>query len=191
MTPPLDADLQAKIEAAGRKAIEFRRQGFHCSESVFLAINDTLHLTDPAMVRLVTGFHGGGGTHRLRLDVNLTASLEAVAAGESPVAPGEAPFVQVGHLCGALASGIVCMGFVHGRTTPADDLTCVDELCFELHRRFEEEFGARECRALRDRYVHSGQYPTCEFIYARGAQLAVELLLTAPQWLPECRKNHP
>ena len=53
-----------KAQEAGRKAVEGRRKGFHCSESVFTAINDVLKITDPSLVRMVTGFHGGGGIHR-------------------------------------------------------------------------------------------------------------------------------
>lgn len=186
--PSLDkAELEARIEEAGRRAIEFRRQGFHCSESAFLAINETLHITDPSMVRLVTGFHGGGGTHRTEPGIDLTATLENVAAGRDRRPRDELPITQVGHLCGALAAGIVCFGLLYGRSSATDDLTCVDELSFELHRRFKAEFGERECQALRDKYVYSGQYPNCEFIYRRGAQLAVELILTADELVPECR----
>jgi len=53
---------QKLIDQAGSLALEFRRKGFHCSESVFSAINTTLKITDPNMVRIVTGFHGGGGS---------------------------------------------------------------------------------------------------------------------------------
>ena len=46
----MDEEPKKLIEEAGRKAIENRRKGFHCSESTFLAINDTLKITDPSMV---------------------------------------------------------------------------------------------------------------------------------------------
>lgn len=182
----LPAEVEATIKAAGRRAIELRHQGFHCSESVFLAINDTLNITDPTMVRIVTGFHGGGGTHRKEPGIDLTAALEDVASGRDQRPREELPFTQVGHLCGALAAGIVGIGFLYGRRSPADDLTCVDELCFELHRRFKEEFGDNECRILRDTYVPLTPEKTCEPIYRRGAELAVELILKAPELIPEC-----
>ncbi len=179
-------EVEAKIEAAGRSAIEQRRRGFHCSEAVFLAINETLKITEPSLVRVVTGFHGGGGTHRTEPGVSLTALLEGVASGQDRRPREELPMTQVGHLCGALAAGIVCLGFLYGRRSPTDDLTCVDELSYELHRRFKQEFGENECHALRERYVRSGLYPTCEFIYRKGAQLAVELILQAEGVAPEC-----
>ena len=89
-------------------------------------------------------------------------------------------------LCGALASGIVCIGLLYGRTTPQDDLTCVDEIAFELHRRFLEEFGEKECRALRLKYVPLSANHTCEYVYKRTTELAVQLLLDAPRLVAEC-----
>ncbi len=178
--------IEAKAEAAGRRAIERRREGFHCSESVFLAINETLNITSPSMVRIVTGFHGGGGTHRTEPGISLTSLLEDVASGRDQRPRDELPIKQVGHLCGALAAGIVCLGFLYGRRSPQDDLTCVDELSYELHRRFKQEFGENECQALREKYVQSGLHPTCEFVYERGAQLAVELIMGADDLVSEC-----
>ncbi len=178
-----------KIEGAGRKAIECRRKGFHCSESVFTAVNETLKITDPSMVRMVTGFHGGGGTHRKEPGINLTEALEAVTSGRDKRPREDLPYTQVGHLCGALASGIVCIGLLYGRSSPTDDLTCVDELCFELHRRFTEEFGEKECRPLREKWIPLWPDKTCETTYRRGAEMAVELILEASQLVPECPKK--
>lgn len=180
------SQIQSKIRQAGRKALAFKREGFHCSESVFMAINETLEITDPSMVKIVTGFHGGGGTHRMDPSIDLTMALERVASGNDQRPRDELPYEQVGHLCGALASGIVCFGLLHGRSSPSDDLTCVDELSFELHRRFNDEFGENECLALRQKYVDSGQYDTSAFAYKKGAELAVELILRADEQFPEC-----
>jgi len=177
-----EAELREKVATAGDRAIAYKEQGFHCSESVFLAINEVLGITDPCMVRAVTGFHGGGGTHRLEPEVNLTGLLEDVAAGRNT----EPPIEQVGHLCGALASGIASMGLLHGRCTPTDDLTCVDELCFELHRRFSEELGEKNCKALREKWVPLSENQTCDHIYRVGARLAVEIALRAEELVAEC-----
>jgi hypothetical protein len=184
------AEIEAKIEEVGRKVIEFKRQGFHCSESVFMAVNETLNITDPSMVRVVTGFHGGGGTLRKEPGINLTSTLKKIASGEDRRPREELPITQVGHLCGALASGIACFGLLYGRRSPTDDLTCVDELSYELHRRFKEEFGENECRPLQDKYVPLSPNNTCELIYRRGAQLAVELILKADQLVPECQQEN-
>lgn len=178
---------RSKIEEAGRIALDCRRKGFHCSESVFTAVNQTLKITDPTMVRAVTGFHGGGGTHRKGPRINLTAALEEASSGRDRRPREELPYMQVGHLCGALASGIVCIGLLYGRRSPNDDLTCVDELCFELHRRFVEEFAENECRPLCERWRKQNQ--TCETLHQRGAEMAVQLILEAPHLFHDCKKR--
>ena len=174
------------LAQAERLALEFRRKGFHCSESVFLAINGTLKITDPKMVCIVTGFHGGGGARRKNPEVDLTAFLENVASGRERRPPEEWPIALSGHLCGALASGIVCIGLLFGRDRPTDDLTCPDELTYELHRRFEAHFGSKTCKELRQKYVPLSDNNTCEYIYRKGARMAVQLILEAPERV-ECR----
>jgi C_GCAxxG_C_C family probable redox protein len=181
------------LDKAERLVLEFRRKGFHCSESVFSAINATLEITDPAMVCIVTGFHGGGGATRRDSNADLTAFLEEVASGRERRPPEMWPVAVTGHLCGALASGIVCIGLLFGRRGPKDDLTCPDELASELHRRFEENFGTKLCRELRQKYVPLSDNHTCEYIYQKGARMAVELILSAGERLDCCpserRKN--
>jgi len=178
-----------QVKEAGRKAVEYRHQGFHCSESTFLAINDTLKITDPSMVRIVTGFHGGGGCHRIRPGVDMNAILEGLASGRDRRTPEEAGLELTGHLCGALSAGIVCIGLLYGRRYPIDDLTCVDELSFELHRRFLQEFGEKECREIRKKFVPLSPNGSCEDVYKRGAQIAVQLILEAPTLVKACSKK--
>jgi hypothetical protein len=185
----MDEKTRVKIEEAGRRAIQFRRQGFHCSEASFMAIIETLKIMEPSMVRLVTGFHGGGGSHRLRSGIDLKEVLEGLASGKDRRDPDKAGVSITGHLCGPLASGILCIGYLYGRQSPSDDLLCVDELCFELHRRYMEKLGAKECRALRDKWVPVSSNHTCEYVYKTGSELAVELILEAHTLIPECQKK--
>jgi len=185
----MDDLMHERIKEAGRKAVEYRRQGFHCSESTFLAINDTLKIADPSWVRIVTGFHGGGGCHRTRPGVDMNAVLEGLASGRDRRTAAEAGLEITGHLCGALAAGVVCIGFLYGRRNPMDDLTCVDELSFELHRRFLQEFGEKECQEIRKKYIPQSPNGTCEYIYERGSQIAVQLILEAPNLVKECARK--
>ena len=138
------------------------------------------------MVRMVTGFHGGGGAHATKPGVNLTALLEEMASGRETRPREELPIAQVKHLCGALASSIVCIGLIYGRERGTDDLTCVDELCFELHRRFLERLGAKECGELLPKWKPLSPNNNCEHVYKTAAELAVELILEAPQLFPCC-----
>lgn len=179
-------EREARIQEAGRKALEFKEKGFHCSESVFLAINDTFKITDPCMVKAITGFHGGGGTHRLKPGIELTPLLAEIAAGTYQPDPEDMPVDQVQHLCGALAAGIMCMGLLYGRCAPDDDLTCVDELSYEFHRRFKEELGHNECRFLREIWVPRSEDESCTPVYRRGTQIAVEIILSAHELVAEC-----
>lgn len=62
-------------------------------------------------------------------------------------------FGGAGCICGAVAGGAMCIGFVHGRTVPGDpkNLHCF-ELTKELHDAFTSEFGAACCRVLTKGY---------------------------------------
>jgi hypothetical protein len=84
-------------------------------ESVFLAAKDTIHITDPAMLRAVMDFHGSGRAHSKEPNLNLNAALEEVASGRDRRPLEELPMAVPGQLCGALASGIVCTGLLFGR----------------------------------------------------------------------------
>ncbi|RJX36537.1 MAG: C_GCAxxG_C_C family protein [Desulfarculus sp.] len=178
--------MQELLEKAERLALENRSKGFHCSESVFAAINETLGIIDPEMVRIATGFHGGGGARRKDKEVDLTVFLEEVASGRERRPPDQWPVEVTGHICGALASGVMCIGLLFGRRKPTDDLTCPDELANELHRRFEEKFGTKLCREIRQKYVPISDNHTCEYVYQKGARMAVELILSSPSWAERC-----
>jgi len=183
----VNASNQKTIIEAGQRALAYRKKGFHCSESTFLALNEIFNITDPSMVRMVTGFHGGGGTHRTEPGVDMTSLLEGMASGRETRPKDEIPLDQVGHLCGALAASIVCIGLLYGRKTGKDDLTCVDELCYELHRRFKERLGEKECEHLFPKWKSVSPTNNCEYVYQKASELAAELILEAPQIVPECR----
>jgi hypothetical protein len=188
---PLPVVKQTRREIlafASRRALAYKAEGFHCSESVWLAVNETFKITDPNMVKAITGFHGGGGTHRLKADIELTPLLAEIAAGTLKPDPDDMPVDQVQHLCGALAAGIMCVSLLFGRSSPDDDLTCVDELSYELHRRFQEELGHNECLFLRDIWVPRSEDESCAPIYERGTQIVVETILDAHRLVPECQQ---
>ena len=187
----MDTETRNIIAAAGKKALANRKKGFHCSESVFLAINDTFKITDPSMVKMVTGFHGGGGTHRKNPGVDLTQILEGMASGRETRCADDLPVTQVGHLCGALAASMVCIGLLYGRESGSEDLTCVDELCYELHRRFEAKLGEKECHQLFPKWKAVSANNNCEYVYQTASELAVELILDAAAVVPECQQKVP
>jgi C_GCAxxG_C_C family probable redox protein len=79
-------------------------------------------------------------------------------------------------LCGALTSGIMIIGALHGRTQPNED----DALCLELttryRDRFAREFGSAYCHELRaERYGSEGQEP-CSVLVERAARALLAVL---------------
>ncbi len=52
---------------------------------------------------------------------------------------------------------------------------------------YMEEFGAKECQALREKWVPLSSNHTCEYIYRRGSEIAVKLILEAHALIPECQ----
>jgi len=177
---------QRLIYQAAELAIANRHKGFHCAECVFLAVNETLQITDPSMVHVMTGFHGGGGAHRDHPGIDLKWELEESASGRDQRSMEEKPISITGHLCGALAAGIVCFSLLHGRRQPEDDLTCVDELSYEYHRRFQEKFEYKLCAEIRQKWVPLSENKTCEWIYAQASSMIVELLLESGDLIDRC-----
>jgi len=56
-----------------------------------------------------------------------------------------------------------------------------------LHKRFSEEMGGKCCALLRPFQHKVDKEHSCRAIYRRGAELAVEVALSAPRLVPECR----
>ncbi len=139
---------------------------------------------------MATGFHGGGGAHREKVDVNLTETLASHSTGEKPEAgaakPEDLKITITESLCGALASGVMMVGYIFGRKGPEDDITCASELAFELHKRFLATLGSKYCSVLRPFHHKVSADSSCGEIYYTGARLAVELILSAREVCPQC-----
>jgi C_GCAxxG_C_C family probable redox protein len=117
---------------------------------------------------MASGFHGGGGA----VDID-----EAGMKG-----------TPTGCICGALAAGLLVLGILYGRTSPVGPrYGCISHLAAHLHKRFQEELGGKCCAMLRPFYQKMDREKSCRFIYQKGAELAVEVALSAPKLVPECR----
>jgi len=136
-----------------------------------------------------SGFHGGGGRH-----------MEAVS--EKPedlrhpayalLEKDGAELTNTGSLCGALAAGVMMIGYLFGRERPEDDVTCASELSFELHKRFLETLGSKTCSVLKPFHFKISEEPSrnlagnCGKVYYTGAKLTVEVILRAREICPLC-----
>jgi len=117
---------------------------------------------------MASGFHGGGG---------------AVKTDEEGMEG-----TPTGCMCGALASGVLILGILYGRTGPAGPrYGCISHLSAHLHQRFQEELGGKCCAMLRPFYKKTDKENSCREIYKKGAELAVEVALSAPRLVPECK----
>ena len=117
---------------------------------------------------MASGFHGGGG---------------AVKTDEIGMEG-----IPTGCMCGALASGVLILGILYGRTEPSKvRFDCISHLSAHLHKRFQDELGGKCCAMLRPFYHKIDNEHSCKAIYRKGAELAVEVALSAPALVPECK----
>jgi hypothetical protein len=121
----------------------------------------------PAPPKIASGFHGGGG------------GIKTDEAGTKGT--------PTGCMCGALAAGVLALGVLYGRTAPGGPrFGVISHLSAHLHKRFMEELGGKCCAMLRPFYQKRDRENSCDFVYRKGAELAVEVVLSAPQVVPEC-----
>ena len=117
---------------------------------------------------MASGFHGGGG------------SVKTDEEGMQGI--------PTGCMCGALAAGILVISFLYGRTAPVGPkYGCISQLSAYLHKRFQDELGGKCCAMLRPFYQKMDRESSCRFLYQKGAELAVEVALSAPGLVPECK----
>lgn len=138
---------------------------------------------------MASGFHGGGGRHKEAISDKLEDLKHPVYAKPDKTA------IKITHtasLCGALAGGIMIIGYLFGRKTPEDDVTCASELTFELHKRFQETLGANMCSVLRPFHWKISANPSkndpgnCGQVYYTAAKLTAEVILSAREICPLC-----
>jgi len=115
---------------------------------------------------IASGFHGGGGA----------VKTDEIGMQGNPT----------GCMCGALASGVLVLGILYGRSEPSKvRFDCISHLSAALHRRFQEEMGGKCCAMLRPFYHKMDKENSCREIYRKGAELAVEVALSAPKIYPD------
>jgi hypothetical protein len=117
---------------------------------------------------MASGFHGGGG--------GVKTDEEGMKG------------IPTGCMCGALAAGVLVLGVLYGRSAPVGPrFGCISHLSAYLHKRFQDELGGKCCAMLRPFYQKMDREHSCSHIYQKGAELAVEVALSAPALVPDCR----
>ena len=96
--------------------------------------------------------------------------------------------IPTGCMCGALAAGVLILGVLYGRSAPVGPrFGCISHLSAYLHKRFQDDLGGKCCAMLRPFYQKMDRENSCGHLYQKGAELAVEVALSAPALAPECK----
>ncbi len=96
--------------------------------------------------------------------------------------------IPTGCMCGALAAGVLVLGVLYGRSAPVGPrFGCISHLSAYLHKRFQEELGGKCCAMLRPFYQKIDREHSCSYLYQKGAEMTVEVALSAPALASECK----
>lgn len=131
---------------------------------------------------MASGFHGGGGRH---MEAGLKGPEDLRHPAYAVPDKTGTKLINTGDLCGSLAAGVMIIGYLFGRRSPEDDITCASELSFELHKRFLETLGSKTCSVLKPFHFKISEDPSrnlagnCGKVYYTGAKLTVEVILSA------------
>jgi C_GCAxxG_C_C family probable redox protein len=79
-------------------------------------------------------------------------------------------------LCGALSSGILLIGAIHGRISPEEDDSTCARLAAKYRENFLQAFGTTRCEEIRDSgYGSEGKWP-CSELVERAAGILLKVL---------------
>ena len=114
---------------------------------------------------MASGFHGGGG---------------AVKTDEEGMKG-----IPTGCMCGALAAGVLVLGILYGRTAPVGPGLDASVICPPICTSgFRKSWGENVAPCSGLFTTRSTAEHSCKDIYKKGAELAVEVALSAPALVP-------
>ena len=79
-------------------------------------------------------------------------------------------------MCGALSSGALLIGAMHGRTHPNEDDSQCRKLVAEYRERFATELGATLCCTLRANGYGSSGTQSCSALVERAASILLDVM---------------
>jgi C_GCAxxG_C_C family probable redox protein len=134
-------------EATQKRAFDYFVSGFHCAESVSMAIVEVFaEKRPPELPAMASGFVRGVGRTQ-------------------------------GELCGALSGGVIALGHLFGRTKPREDIDELTQLVTEYRNRFSQTFGSSRCQDLLDRFGTQTDWDKCKQMTGEAAGLLAEILM--------------
>lgn len=133
-------------EKIEKKAFDYFQSGFHCAESILKAILEQ-YAEEP--------------------DSEIPKMASGLVGGIGGTHED---------ICGALAGGIIAIGYLFGRTKPGADIRETREIATEFRRRFIAGFGSTNCGVLLEGIGKQENMIKCKRLTAGAAGLLSEIL---------------
>ncbi len=80
-------------------------------------------------------------------------------------------------VCGALAGGIVAIGYMHGRSESGKDLSDASRIASEFRRQFIEAFGSTNCGAILKSLGKQEDSMKCKQLTATATGILADILM--------------
>ena len=133
-------------EEVEKKAFNYFASGYNCAESVFKSIIETLS-DYPDKDIIKTASGFGGGIGGCKEE-----------------------------LCGALAGGVMAIGYLYGRNNPGENIDKAKLFCMEYRLRFFKAFGAIKCEDILKSLGEQDNSDKCRQLTAKAGGILYELL---------------
>ncbi|MDH7486157.1 MAG: C-GCAxxG-C-C family protein [Anaerolineae bacterium] len=104
------------------------------------------------------------GEETARRDVRLATGLAGGVGGSKQ------------EMCGALSGGVMVIGGLCGRNSPAEDAQSAYELAARYRERFLAEFGSTRCQDVYEQMHAPGGLGSCSFVAERAARILLDIL---------------
>jgi hypothetical protein len=79
-------------------------------------------------------------------------------------------------VCGALAEGVIALGFLLGRSQPGADWHDAHKSAAELRRRFLEAYGTTSCKELLSRFGEQTYMMACKRLSGGVAGMVAQIV---------------
>lgn len=127
-------------------ASEYHKSGFHCAEAVAKAFMEV---------------YGNGASK----DIPKIATAFGGGVGRTKH-----------EICGALAGGLIAVGYLFGRSEPEADWTEASELAAKLKQRFVQTHGTTNCGALLATFGPQENMMRCKQLSGEVAAMLAEII---------------
>ena len=129
-----------------QRAFDYHDSGFHCAEAVLKSV--------------VEDFFG--------------ETYPGIPKAASVFQKGIAGTTE--ELCGALAGGLIALGFLYGRSEPGEDIQMANDVASEFRKRFMDTFGSTQCAKVLERLGPQENAMKCKELSAKTTGMLLALL---------------